>query len=45
MLVFKSWFSLLVGIRRARLICGGQVVEDIDGFNRDDIYDIIVMIR
>ena len=35
---FKSWFSPLVGIqllflRRARLICGGQVVEDIDDFN------------
>ena len=38
-LFFQSWFSLLVGIqlffiRRARLICGGQVVEDIDDFNR-----------
>ena len=38
-LIFQSWFSLLVGIqlfffRRPRLICGGQVVEDIDGFNR-----------
>ena len=38
--VFRFMFSLLVGIRlsfffrRARLICGGQVVEDIDDFNR-----------
>ena len=37
--VFQSWFCLLVGIqlfffRRARLICGGQVVGDIDDFNR-----------
>ena len=37
--VFRSWFSLLVGtllvfFRRARLTCGGQVVEDIDDFNR-----------
>ena len=37
-LVFRLWFNLLVGIllffRRARLICGGQVIEDIDDFNR-----------
>ena len=34
-----TWFNLFRGIllrffRRARLICGGQVVEDIDDFNR-----------
>ena len=38
LLVVQSRFSLLVGIqlffRRARHICGGQVVEDIDHFNR-----------
>ena len=28
-----SW-NPAVFFRRARLICGGQVVEDIDGFNR-----------
>ena len=37
--ISKLWFNLLVGIllcffRRARLICGGQVVEDIDDFDR-----------
>ena len=28
-----SWNPAVL-FRRARLICGGQVVEDIDGFNR-----------
>ena len=38
----QSWFSLLVGIqllffRRARLICGGQVIEDTDDLNRPSL--------